>query len=195
MARRARSGADCWPAFKELQDAGINFLIESFGPFGSPQHGCPQSFALPENLFAAYKLTVALGYTTIPTAAGPIVESEVGAHLPLLRAYGLAQFRAVSGGVRIDQLWTPLHRQALADYNAARSSMHTRLLQEDGQSVLWHDSAGKVATLWNFAPRRCRLPGMVRDLTSGAEFARGDSYQIEAGHTYAIEAQSPPVTI
>jgi len=36
-------------------------------PFGSPQHGCPASYAEPENTFACYKITGAFGYTTIPT--------------------------------------------------------------------------------------------------------------------------------
>ena len=44
-------------ALKELQDAGLHFMIESFGPFGEVQHGCPRSYGL-DNLFACYTALV-----------------------------------------------------------------------------------------------------------------------------------------
>ena len=51
---------------KELQDAAVHFLIESFGPFGQTQHGCPKSYN-EENLFACYKIGLGTGSTTIPS--------------------------------------------------------------------------------------------------------------------------------
>ena len=42
-------------AFKELQDAGVHFKIESFGPFGCVMHGCPTSYGI-DKIFACYKI-------------------------------------------------------------------------------------------------------------------------------------------
>src|SRR6201999_2632315 len=53
-------------AFKELQDVGYHFRIESFGPFGLPMHGCPADYGKPDCLFSAYKVKVSLGYVTVP---------------------------------------------------------------------------------------------------------------------------------
>ena len=182
-------------AFKELQDAGIHFLIESFGPFGSPQHGCPVSYALPENQFALYKVTGGLGYTTIPT--GP-VRSADGNLETLYRFFAhmaSPSFGLFEDGVRIDERWTDAHKRALADYHANHTHMRKRFLQEDGRGVLWHDKAGSRATLWNFAARRAALPGRVTDLSAGNALPAADAYDLEAFHTYAIEARPLPVAV
>lgn len=178
-------------AIKELQDAGIHFMIESFGPFGSPQHGCPASYALPENVFACYKITGGFGYTTVPSGAGAQTETEAQRIYRFFAHMASPSFPLFHEGKRLDQLWTEDHKRALADYNRNRIHMHKRFLQEDDQSVLWHDAAGERATLWNFVERDVRLPGTVTDVTVGRELPRSDVYHLEASHTYAITGVVP----
>jgi hypothetical protein len=182
-------------AFKELQDAGLHFLIESFGPFGSPQHGCPAAYAEPGSLFALYKVTGGLGYTTVPT--GPAAPADRPLEtLYRFFAHGASpSFGLFDGGARIDKVWTAAHKRALADYNENQQYMHKRFLQEGRGSVLWHDPGGRRATLWNFAAREVRLPGRVTDLTAGADLAATGKYRLEACHTYAITDTELPVAV
>jgi hypothetical protein len=96
------------------------------------------------------------------------------------------------GNQRIDAVFGAGHRRALADYNANRRRMSRRFLQEDGRSVLWHDDAGRRATLWNFTTRRLALPGWVTDLTTGEKLSKTAGVcPLEAGHTYAIAGVQP----
>jgi len=182
-------------AVKELQDAGVHFLIESFGPFGSPQHGCPAAYAQPENLFALYKVTGGLGYTTIPT--GPLAPADPNVET-LYRFFAhmaSPSFGLFDGGVRIDKVWTGAHRRALADYNENCQYMNKRFLQEGRGSVLWHDAAGRRTTLWNFAAREVRLPGRVTDRTTGLDLPAAGKYRLEPCHTYAITDTELPVAV
>ena len=94
-------------------------------------------------------------------------------------------------GRRIDQVWTPLHQQALADYSANRPHMKKRFLQQDDQAVLWHNAAATRATLWNFAAREVALPGTVTDLSTGELLPPADHYQLLAYHTYKITGVQP----
>jgi hypothetical protein len=89
-------------------------------------------------------------------------------------------------GRRIDEVWTDAHKRALADYHAALPDLKRRYLQEDGLGVLWHDAGATCATLFNFAERRLRLPGRVRDLTSGEDLPVRANYRLHACHTYRI---------
>jgi len=183
-------------AFKELQAAGISFLIESFGPFGSPQHGCPSSYAQPENIFTLYKVTGGFDYTTIPTNA---VMREFGDDAMMIYLF-LAHMASPSfplflHGRRLDAVWTDKHKQALADYNNNREHMRKRYLQQDGLSVLWHDAAGKRATVWNFAERDVRLPGGIRDLSAGIDLPQAELYHLLPCHTYAITADVLPIVV
>ncbi|MGD0090580.1 MAG: hypothetical protein ABSE73_11730 [Planctomycetota bacterium] len=182
-------------AFKELQDAGISFLIESFGPFGSPQHGCPASYAEPKNVFACYKITGAFGYTTIPTSDPVKLGHEVGRLYRFFAHQASPSFGLFQDGVRIDKLWTAGHKQALRDYYAQRPFMHRRFIQEDGLGVLWHDREGRRATLWNFAAREASLPGTVRDETAGETLAGAGKYRLEENHTYAVSGGTMPAGI
>ena len=98
-------------AFKELQDAGVNFLIESFGPFGQPQHGCPKDYNT-ENIFACYKVSLGSGYTTIPTG---LDTSEKRPKDASLLYYVLAHMTDPGiplfiEGKRIDTLWGDEHK-------------------------------------------------------------------------------------
>ena len=179
-------------AFKELQDAGIGFLIESFGPFGSPQHGCPASYAEARNVFACYKVTGAFGYTTIPTANAVQLDHEVGKLYRFFAHMASPSFGLFQDGVRIDKTWTEKHKRALADYDANQPFMHKRFLQEDGQGVLWHNKEGKRATLWNFAARTARLAGSVRDVTTGQALPAAARHTLEANHTYTISGGELP---
>jgi hypothetical protein len=190
-------------AFKELQDADIHFMIESFGPFGEVQHGCPTSYNL-ENLFACYKICLGTGYTTIPSGH----EEPRSRPWPLPQYYRILASMANPGHplfypgdrageqIRIDKLLGDGHKRALADYRNNRRQMCRRYLQEDDQSILWHDAAGRRATLWNFVERQAALPGTVRDVTTGKDLPAAAAYRLQACHTYAISGADPlPTTV
>lgn len=174
-------------AFKELQDNDVHFLIESFGPFGQPQHGCPRSYSI-DRCWVVYKVGLGNDYTTIPS--GPTyVDPRAGEAAALY--YVLAHMTCPSipmfkDGKRIDDLWTAAHKSALADYNNNRPQMSRRYLQEDDKAIIWHDPAGKQATIWNFAGRTVALAGKVRDLTTGLDLPPADTYALQACHTYAV---------
>ncbi|HYE05826.1 MAG TPA: hypothetical protein VEL07_09955 [Planctomycetota bacterium] len=183
-------------AFKDLQDAGINFMIESFGPFGQPQHGCPTDYAKRENHFACYKVCGGFGYTTVPTG-GEIVRTEpdVAVVFRWMAHMATPGFNLWQDGVRIDRQWTAALKQTLDLYYDNRESMVRRFLQEDDRAVLWHDRAGTRATLWNFVARDVELPGAVRDLTSGEALGVARRYRLEANHVYVIEAEELPTAV
>ena len=174
-------------ALKDMQDAGLHFMTESFGPFGEVQHGCPKSYNL-ENLFACYKVLLGTGYTTIPsgqTAPQP-APYPVPDYFRILAHMSKPDLPLFFGQERIDAVFSDAHRRALTDYNRSRAHMRRRFLQEDGQAVLWHDQARDLVTLWNFADRRARIPGAVMDLTAGRPLAHAQRYQLEANHTYGV---------
>ncbi len=149
-------------AMKELQDADVHFRIESFGPFGEVCHGCPREYNL-DNLFACYKIGMGTGYTTVPTG----LDTPRSEPWPVADYYRILAHMANPGhmlfydGVRIDKLFTAEHKRILAEYYAHQSTMVRRFLQDDDQSVLWHDADGQRATLWNFVNREVSLPGSV----------------------------------
>ncbi|HUU70904.1 MAG TPA: hypothetical protein VM186_15355 [Planctomycetota bacterium] len=197
--------SDCTPTtmwrgtlqgFKELQDADVHFLIESFGPFGEVQHGCPASYSI-DNIFACYKIGLGTGYTTIPTGQ----EKPQAAWWPVPQYYKILAHMANVGhtlflaGKRLDEWFTESHKKALADYNANREFMHKRILQGSGKSVLWHDQAGTRATLWNLKAQQAALPGKVRDLTAGKDLPKSAKYRLLPCHTYSITAKKLPVKI
>ncbi len=96
---------------------------------------------------------------------------------------------------RIDEIYGAEHRRILKAYDELLPQMRTRYLQEEGQSVLWHDDARRRATLWNFSDRSVQLSGMVRDLTSAAGLPKADRYTLKARHIYEIERGELPVAI
>jgi len=95
-------------------------------------------------------------------------------------------------GRRIDEVWGAEHRRALADYHAALPHMNRRYLQEDGQAVIWHDYAGKRATVFNFAKRNVSLPGKVKDISTGQALSTATRYDLEANHTYVVTGAELP---
>ncbi len=171
----------------KLQRAGVGFMIESFGPFGAPQHGCHQAFAAPGREYVCYKTRPACGYSTVPTG-----EKRVKVNLER-RFYRLAAHMVMPpvslfhNGFRVDKLWSPAMKHVLHDYHAHRPFMHKRFLQEDGKSVLWRDRTGKRITLWNFVSQTVALPGRVRDATADRALPRTARYRLEPCHTYVIE--------
>lgn len=174
-------------SFKQLQDAGVHFTIESFGPFGSPQHGHPSSYNF-STIFACYRVGLGNDYSTVPTLA-PLKDmtprSAAGVYYALAHmAYG--GIPLFEDGKRIDQVWTPEHKQALADYHAVLPHLQRRILQEDGLGVLWRDKGGKRHTLFNFKARTLRLSGKVVDITTGRVLPCLELYPLEACHTYVI---------
>ena len=172
---------------KQLQDTGVHFSIESFGPFGSPQHGHPSSYNF-STIFACYRVGLGNDYSTVPSGMAlkdVTPKSAAGVYYALAHmAYG--GMPLFEDGKRIDKVWTPAHKQALADYHAVLPYLHRRILQEDGLGVLWHDRTGRRATLFNFKARRLALPGRVRDITTGRLLPFCDRYDIEAYHTYTL---------
>jgi len=183
-------------AVKQLQDAGVHFTIESFGPFGCSQHGHPSSYNFA-TIFACYRVGLGNDYSTVPTNL-PIKDitpkNAAGVYYALAHmAFGVVSL--FDDGQRIDQTWTPLHKQALADYHAALPLMHRRYLQEDGLSVLWHDAQEKQATLWNFQDRQVVLPGKVVDMTTGEKLPPATLYALKALHTYAITGAAIPKVV
>lgn len=179
--------------FKELQDAGVHFLIESLGPFGQVQHGCPKSYNV-KNLFACYKIGLGNDYTTVPTGASAEPQLEDAAQLFRILAHmANPQLPLFLGNKRIDELWTAEHAQALTDFHNNREFMFRRYLQEDGKGVLWHDATGTRATLWNFEEREAALPGKVRDVTHGCDLPDSQSYLIKANHVYVVEGTVPSI--
>jgi hypothetical protein len=181
---------------KALQERDVHFSIESFGPFGAPQHGHPSSYNF-ETVFACYQVGVGNDYSTVPTAAGLKDLNPRGAD----GLYYLLAHMACLGiplhqdGKRIDLTWTPAHRQALDDYHARLPKLSRRYLQEDGLAVLWHDAAGQEATLFNFRARQVALPGKVVDLATGKALPRTKRYRLEANRTYTITAAPLPTTV
>ena len=172
---------------KRLQDGGVRFMIESFGPFGQPQHGCPRSYSI-DRAWVVYQIGVGDDYTTVPSGSrfdDPCVQDAAGVYY-LLAHQSLPKMPLFEDGVRIDKRWDDEHRAALRDYHAAEPFMYRRYLQADGLSVLWHDRQSKRLTLFNFSDRPVRLPGVVSDLTDGVTLNQSDSYLLKAGHTYRL---------
>ena len=184
-------------ALKDMRDAGLHFMIESFGPFGDVQHGCPAAYG-PKNIFACYKIQLGTGYTTIPSGHDqPRPEPwPVPDYYRILAHMSKPDHQLYYPAGRIDTLFADGHKRALADYNASYPRMCKRFLQEDGKSVLWHDKPGRRATLWNFAARDAALPGDVTDLTAGTRLPKAAAYRLEPCHTYAITgAKTLPTTV
>lgn len=172
-------------AFKQLQDGGVHFTIESFGPFGCPQHGHPSTYNF-STIFACYRVGLGNDYSTVPTGAAlkdVTPKSAAGVYYALAHmAYsGIPLFE---DGKRIDLVWTAEHKRALADYHAVLGRLHRRSLQEDGLGVLWRDKSGKHSTLFNFKARTVSLPGKVVDITTGKVLPRSVVYALESCHTY-----------
>lgn len=183
-------------AFRELQEAGINLEIESFGPFGRPTHGHPSSYNL-DTIFICYRVGLGNDYTTVPTSH-PVVQhagSLAANFYCLAHKSGLASSSLFLDGVRIDQRWDDAQRRMLAVYHAALPRMHRRYLQKDGQAVIWHDAAGAQATLWNFTDRLVALPGQVQDLTTDAVLPPAATYALQANHVYAITGTALPTRV
>ncbi len=187
-------------AFKDLQDFGYHFRIESFGPWGLPMHGCPADYGKPDQMFAAYKLKVSLGYVTVPHPGMKMEQIEESAVVYRCLAHmtdpGLPLHVERDGKqIRIDDAWGDEHKRAIRDYSKNRAQMHRRFLQEDGNAVVWHNKERTRATVWNFADREVALPGKVTDLSTGTDLPQAKSYKLKACHTYAITETDLPAAI
>ena len=184
-------------AFKELQDADVHFLIESLGPFGQPQHGTPTSYNL-DVLFACYKIGLGSGYTTVPTgeAVTPQKAEESALLYRILAHMTDCSQPLFTDGVRIDKIWSDLHKRALADYYANRKNMVRRFLQEDGLAVIWHDADGRRATIFNFVDREIAFDGELEDVSTGTPITRiNGRYNLCAQTTYVLTGAPLPTTL
>jgi len=178
-------------AMKELQAYDVHFLIESFGPFGQPQHGCPASYNL-ENIHMVYRVQMGTGYTTIPGSQElkdqtPRTAEVLYQTLANMACPQIPLHTTDENGQqkRIDEVWGEAHKQAFTDYNENEPFMRKRFLQEDGLSVIWHDQARTRATIFNFATREVTLKGTVRDVTVGEDLKPG-KVTLQANHTYVV---------
>ncbi len=181
---------------KELQDAGIKFCIESFGPFGQVMHGCPRSYSI-DRAWVVYKICLGNDYTTVPTGkAYDDPRAAEGAAIYYLLAHMTHPvMQLFKDDKRIDERWGEVHRQAMDDYHEVLPKLSRRFLQEDDQGVLWHDADKTCATLFNFVDRELALPGRVYDLTERRELPGGKAYDLKSCHTYTIEHDVLPVSV
>ena len=187
-------------AFKELQDEGAHFRIESFGPFGLPMHGCPADYGKPDQMFAAYKLKVSLGYVTVPHPGMKVEQVDEAEMVYRCLAHmtdpGLPLHVERDGKhIRIDEAWGEDHKRAIRDYTKNRNAMQRRFLQEDGNAVIWHDRERTRATVWNFVQRSTSLPGKVTDVSTGRVLPQAASYTLEACHTYSVTETDLPIAL
>ena len=184
-------------AFRELQEAGCNMAIESFGPFGLPQHGHPSSYCM-DTVFACYRVGLGNDYTTVPTT-NPMFkgtpDSPTADFFCLAHKAGLASMYLFKDGRRIDEIWTDSQKRQLAVYHQVLHDLCTRYLQDDGKSVVWHNADGSKATVWNFVDRDAALPGTVVDLTDGKDLPKSGKYRLQAQHVYAITGGQVPTAV
>ncbi len=164
-------------ALSDLQEQGIDFQSE-ISAFTQSRCGYHPNYQKMENLFLSYKL--------IFQKAGLAELWSVAEWYRVLAHQSSPALALFYDKIRIDQIWTPAHRQALTDYMKMLPLMHTRHLQDDGRSVLWHDAKGEKATLFNFERRQVPLPGKVSDITADKSLPESDSYALEPLHTYGF---------
>ncbi len=174
---------------RELQEtAGVEWQIESFGPFGRNIHGHPDSYDA-EVIFICYHVGLGNNTVTVPVPGSETTKND--SHDPAFLYYQLAHKSPARAplfidGKRIDEVYGEEHRRIIHEYHAELPGMHRRYLQEDGNAVLYHDAAGTRATIWNFVEQTVALPGTVTDLTTGEVLAPSDTYALAARHTYAV---------
>src|SRR5262249_28209897 len=147
----------------------IHWRIESFGPWGQPQHGCPRSYSL-ERCWVSYKIYLGNDYSTVPTLRevyrDPGAEAAAGLFYALAhKAMPHLHLFNPKTKERIDKTWTRAHSQAMQAYRSCHEKMQCRYLQEDGQSVIWKNCDGETM-VWNFTDRTTALPGNVRELNT-----------------------------
>ena len=184
-------------AFKELQDADVHFLIESFGPFGQVQHGCPRAYSI-DRCWVCYEIGVGNDYSTVPTGLAHYEDprGDGAETLHYILAHKTVPALALhKDGKRIDERWGEPHKRALADYHAVRPLMKRRYLQEDAKSVIWHNETLDTAVVWSFSRQNARMHGAVVDVTQGKELPQAISYTLEAGHTYTVKSLKLPVNL
>ncbi len=181
-------------ALKELQDANVHFLIDSWGPFGVVSPAGPAGYNLQDTAFACYKVALGPGTEITPDGkAVTVLQAKDAASLYRAYAYMTHPWLPLSWeGKRIDEIWEAAHRRSLADYYACYPLMQRRFVQENGQGVLWHDRAETKAVLWNFTARTVSLPGQIRNVTTAEALPAAASYQLEPSHTYLIDAEELP---
>ncbi len=184
-------------AFKELQDADIHFLIESFGPFGQVQHGCPRTYSI-DRCWVCYEIGVGNDYTTVPSGLAnyEAPESDTAEVLHFILAHKTVPPMEVhKDGKRIDERVTEDYKRALVDYHEVRPLMKHRYLQADGKSIIWHNDARDTAVIWSFARQEAALSGTVFDVTAGKELPPAASHTLEPLHTFTVKASQLPTRL
>jgi hypothetical protein len=181
---------------KELQDDGVGWYIESFGPWGQPGHGHHKGYSA-EKIFICYY--VGLGDNSVTVPVPGMVDKTNISHDAGFVYFQLAHkvpppLPCFIDGKRIDEVFGDLHRRALREYHELLPDMHRRYLQEDGLGVIWHNRERTRALLWNFAERTVSLRGNIKDLSTGQDIT-GPSQRLEPLHTYEITGTDLPVSV
>jgi len=182
---------------KELQDHGVEWYIESFGPFGQPGHGHHATYTI-DKAFICYYVGLGDGSATVPVP-GISTDKNVK-HDAAFIYYQLAHkvpcaLPLMIEKKRIDEVYGAEHRRILREYHDLLPLMHKRYLQEDGLGVIWHDREGKRALLWNIVARKVKLPGRVRDVATASEFPQAEVYELLPCHTYEIHSSPLPIKV
>jgi len=176
-------------AIKKMQDAGLEFSIESFGPFGQIGHGHPSSYDAT-NIAFCYLVGMGNDYCTIPVPG--VLTDKNTKHDPGYIYYQLAHKCMVRvpfyiDGVRTDKIYTPEHKLIFGVYkNLLYTEMHKRFMQEDNNCVIYHNKAGDKAYIWNFVERDVALDGEITDLMTGERREKRERYTLLPRHTYMI---------
>ena len=185
-------------AVRRLQQAGVEFHIESFGPFGRPQHGHPKSY---DHSCIFICLGVGLGndYTTVPRGH-PLCDTQpddASAIYFALAHQALDSIPLFKNEQRIDSLWGAAHKQALADYHHVLPQLRKRVLQHDGGAVVWHDEKRTTATIFNFKLRNVKLAGQVVNVSTGQVLPSpvNGLYPLEAWTTYQVTGSALPLDL
>ena len=177
-------------AMKKMQDEGIEFSIESFGPFGQIGHGHPASYDASAIAFC-YHVGMGNDYCTIPVP-GVLTDKntkhDVGYIYYQLAHKSMVRVPFFIDGVRTDKVYNSEHKLIFNVYTKLLyTEMHKRFMQEDGNSVIYHNKAGDKAYIWNFVQRDAKIDGEVTDMMEGKKLETSDKYTLLPHHTYMIE--------
>jgi hypothetical protein len=183
-------------AVRQLQQGGVDFHIESFGPFGRVQHGHPKSY---DHTCAFICLGVGLGndYTTVPSGhpLSTAQPDDAAAIYFALAHQALESIPLFKDDRRIDTIWGAAHRRALADYHRVLSQLTHRILQSDGGAVVWHDAARLTATIFVFMEHSVALSGVVRDVSADRVLPKATSYRLQPWTTYQVSGGTLPTDL
>jgi len=188
---------ECLSAMKALEDEGVEFSIESFGPFGQVGHGHHEEYNI-ENIALCYTIGLGNGSVTVPVPGMERVDNT--SHDVGFIYYQLAHKVPVGiplfiDGQRIDKVYTKEHKNIFDCYsNLLYTEMYKRFMQEDNNSVIYHNKTGDKAYIWNFIQRDIVIEGEITDVMTGEKLIKAEKYILLPHHTYMIESGKELIT-